>query len=154
MPASQVTDSHVFPTVKFGGCNIMVWGCIRGTTVGKIFKIEGRMNADAYIHILKTSLLPSLRIFDTSVPISEEIVFQQDNDQKHKAKKTMNWIIDHGLSLLDWLPQSPDINIIEHIWFYIKQQLTKYPDASKSVHVAAIWTCLERNFWTIFGQFD
>lgn len=62
----------------------------------------------------------------------------------------MNWITDHGLSLLDWPPQSPDINIIEHVWFYIKQ-LAKCSDASKSVH--ELWQRVERVWSEIPEQF-
>jgi len=47
-------------TVKFGGGNIMVWGCMGWEGVGHLAEIEGRTDANKYVDILKNNLLPSL----------------------------------------------------------------------------------------------
>jgi DDE superfamily endonuclease len=57
----------------------------------------------------------------------ENIIFQQDNDSKHKSHKAQKWMDDQGIVLLDWPAQSPDLNLIEHLWDHIKKQLRKYP---------------------------
>src|SRR5229473_1992456 len=74
----------------------------------------------------------------------EEAIFQQDNDPKHTSKKAKKWMEDHNISLLDWPPQSPDLNPIEHLWKHIKSELTKYPTQPKGVweiweRVAEVW---------------
>ncbi|KAI6155655.1 hypothetical protein BKA82DRAFT_4081154 [Pisolithus tinctorius] len=38
----------------------MVWGCIGWEGVGHLAEIEGRMDANQYVDILKSQLLPSL----------------------------------------------------------------------------------------------
>ena len=45
-------------TMKFGGGNVMVWGCISYNGIGPIVKVEGRMNSKDYIRILTGKLLP------------------------------------------------------------------------------------------------
>jgi transposase len=35
--------------------------------------------------------------------------------------------------LFDWPPMSPDLNPIEHVWHYLKQQLAKYPTRQETL---------------------
>src|SRR5215469_8379551 len=48
-------------TVKFGGENIMIWGCMGWNGVGHLAEVEGRMDADQYVAILEEHMLPSLK---------------------------------------------------------------------------------------------
>ena len=128
-------------TVKFGGGKIMVWGCMGWEGVGQLAEVEGRMDADQYVAILEDHLVPSI---EESGIFEEEAIFQQDNDPKHTSKKAKKWMEDHNISLLDWPPQSPDLNPIEHLWKHIKSELTKYPTQPKGdweiwERVAEVW---------------
>jgi hypothetical protein len=134
-------EREVEGTVKFGGGNIMVWGCMGWNGVGQLVEVEGRMNADQYVDILDHHLLLSLEDLAIS---GEDLIFQQDNDPKHTSKKAKQWIQDHEISVLDWPAQSPDISPIEHLWQHIKKQLCQYPTHAKGVweiweRVAEVW---------------
>jgi hypothetical protein len=64
-------------TVKFGGGNIMVWGCMGWEGVGILGEVEGKMNANRYVSIWEDNILPSLEESGFS---AEDVIFQQDND--------------------------------------------------------------------------
>jgi hypothetical protein len=44
----------------------------------------------------------------------ENIIFQYDNDPKHSSKYVKDWLLAQEFQIIWHLPQSPDLNPIEH----------------------------------------
>lgn len=53
------------------------------------------------------------------------LYIDQDNDPRHTSKKTCKWFRENRVSLLDWLPQSLDLNSIEKVWVDLMKGVPK-----------------------------
>lgn len=129
---------NVKATIKGGGGSLMVWGCITAGGVGYLADIEGIMDQNLYLDILKTDLRKTIDWYGID---EEKMIFMQDNDPKHTAKKVKNYLSEQEFKLLSWPAQSPDLNPIENCWSYLKAQLYAYDKQANGLK--ELWERLE-----------
>ncbi len=62
-----------------------------------------------------------------------DFIFQQDLAPAHTANSTKSWLNDHGVGVLDWPANSPDLNPIEPqpSIEYIYSKLTYFPEGQQ-----------------------
>ncbi len=67
-----------------------------------------------------------------------DLIFQQDLAPAHTAKGTKSWFNDHGVSVLDWPANSPDLNPIENLWGIVRDTRPNNADDLKAA-IKAAW---------------
>ena len=85
----------------------MLWGCFSAAETGRLVSIKGKMNGTKYRKILDKNLPQSTE----AVRLRQRFTFQKDNNSKHTAKTTHEWLQDKSLNVLEWPIKSQDLNL-------------------------------------------
>ncbi len=105
-------------SVKFPQ-SVMIWAAMSSAGVGPLCFLKSTVNAAIYQELLEHFMLPSAdKLYGDA-----DFIFQQDLAPAHTAKGTKSWFNDHGVTVLDWPANSPDLNPIENLWGIVKRKM-------------------------------
>ncbi len=105
-------------SVKFPQ-SVMVWGAMSSAGVGPLCFLRSKVNTAIYQEVLEHFMLPAAdQLYGDA-----DFIFQQDLAPAHSAKATSTWFKDHGIPVLNWPANSPDLNPIENLWGIVKRKM-------------------------------
>ncbi len=130
-------------SVKFPQ-SVMIWAVMSSAGVGPLCFLKYTVNAAIYQEILDHFMLPSAdKLYGDAA-----FIFQQDLAPAHTAKGTKSWFNDHGVTVLDWPANSPDLIPIENIWGIVKRKMRdSRPNSADDLNatIKAAWASLHLN---------
>ena len=119
----------------------MAWACMASKGTGSLVFIDdittdksSRMNSEVYRDILSAQIQPN-----AAEIIGRRFTVQMDNDPKHTAKATQEFIRAKKWNILQWPSQSPDLNQIEHAFHLLRMRLkAERPTNKQQLKAAAV----------------
>ena len=97
----------------------MYWGCFSWFGVGPLVPLKSNSNGKLHLEILRKYAVPTINNFPANDDRGRPI-FVQDNARPHLDGVGLEYLKKHRIRVMDWLPQSPDLNPIENLWNEVK----------------------------------
>jgi hypothetical protein len=127
-----------------------IWSCIAAAGQGYCHIYNETLTAKDLVPILDANLLQSADLLFTETP-RQQWYLLQDNAPTHRANVTKTWLHNHGITLLDFPPYSPDLNPIENVWQYLEVRVEKRrPSTVEELQdvIAEEWEKVPKEFLT------
>lgn len=121
--------------------SLMVFGAIWASGLRVLARVKATMDSKQYIAILENHVTPLL---------GENNIFQQDNAPCHVSKEVKEYMENSGIAVMpNWPARSPDLNIIENVWDYLKMKCGERSCSS----IDELWEILQHEFHSIPNAF-
>ncbi|KAG2456719.1 TCB1 transposase, partial [Polypterus senegalus] len=132
---------HTTSSVKHSEGSVMAWACMAASGTGTLVFIDDvtqdrsrQINSEVFRDILSAQIqLNAVKL------IGWRFMIQMDNDPKHTAQATQEFIKAKKWKILEWPSQSSDLNPIEHAFHLLNTKLrTERPTNKQQLKAAAI----------------
>jgi len=140
----RLASNCVRKCIQGRGGSVMAWGVVTYKGPGPLVFLDKNLNGQTYLNLLENEFLP---YYENNLPLNT--IFQQDNAPPHRCQTVEKFIDKNIIYTLPWPPQSPDLNVIENVWQYVKRQLKYYKSTNKRElmkNIEIIWQSVPVTF--------
>lgn len=129
------------PSKQVKADKVCVWaGIYNQNLIGPYF-FDGNVDANAYLKMLKTFLIPEMRALGLDL---DQIWFQQDGASPHYAILVREWLDENipqwigRRGVIPWPARSPDLSPMDFFfWGYIKSKIFRDAPARNKAELKA-----------------
>ena len=129
-----------------------MWAGISLQGPTKICIFDGVMDAELYVNILQSTLLPFLE----KLPRGHR--FMQDNDPKHTSRLARSFFEGNNVNWWKTAPESPDLSPIENLWHELKEYIRREakPRTKEELiqGIKDFWKTVNKDKCTRYSIFD
>ena len=99
---------------------IGVWGGISARTKTELYFFDESIDSENYQEILNEVFIQEAEFF-----YPDGYWLMQDITKPHVSWSTKHFLIEKGVSFIEWPSLSPDLNPIENVWALMKRAVEK-----------------------------
>lgn len=114
---------------------LMIWGIISSKGMGELYFVDGNMNSEQYIRVIKNQVVPQMKRWfggrgrrRAGTPLA---YFMQDGAPCHTSRMSTDVLNRMKIKVLPWPGNSPDMNPIENVWRVLKIEVRKMMEELK-----------------------
>lgn len=142
----QPQEEPIEAEVKQHPDKVMIWGGIWWDGRTKLCIIDGNVDGEKYREILYNYILrPHLN--------EDEKQVLQDGARAHTAEETLEFCDEHDISIKQNPPSSPELNPIEKVWNWMKDEVNKINPSTKEELITVlqqVWDSIPQNIIQAF----
>jgi transposase len=133
-------------------CHIFACFCGRGPGYCKIY--YGKLDGKSLRKLLDDTIVQTAADY-YDLDHGEQWWFLHDNSPPFTSSEVQTWLHNHGISVIDFPPHSPDLNPIENLWPRVAALMDKlHPTSSEATADAFIqcWPEVPLDLFTDYAQ--